>query len=45
MKDLIIIGAGGHGRVIADIAQKLGVYNTIAFLDDGETKESMGCRL
>ena len=42
MKDLIIIGAGGHGRVIADIAQKLGVYNTIAFLDDGEVKESMG---
>ena len=42
MKDLIIIGAGGHGRVIADIAQKLGVYNTIAFLDDGVAKESMG---
>ena len=42
MKDLIIIGAGGHGRVIADIAQKLGVYNTIAFLDDGAAKASMG---
>ena len=42
MKDLIIIGAGGHGRVIADIAQKLGVYNTIAFLDDGDAQESMG---
>ena len=42
MKDLIIIGAGGHGRVIADIAQKLGVYETISFLDDGDAKESMG---
>ena len=42
MKKLIIIGAGGHGRVIADIAQKLGVYKTIAFLDDGEKKECMG---
>lgn len=42
MKDLIIIGAGGHGRVIADIAQKLGVYTSISFLDDGDGKESMG---
>ena len=42
MKPLIIIGAGGHGRVIADIAQKLGVYETISFLDDGEAKENMG---
>ena len=42
MKDLIIIGAGGHGRVIADIAQKLGTYETISFLDDGDAKETMG---
>ena len=42
MKDLIIIGAGGHGRVVADIAQKLGIYNKISFLDDGEITESMG---
>ena len=41
MKDLLIIGAGGHGRVIADIAQKLGRYGSIAFLDDGEAQESM----
>ena len=41
MKDLIIIGAGGHGRVVADIAQKLGFYKTISFLDDGEAKETM----
>ena len=42
MRDLMIIGAGGHGRVIADIAQKLGVYETISFLDDGDAKETMG---
>ena len=42
MKDLIIIGAGGHGRVVADIAQKLGIYKTISFLDDGDAKETMG---
>lgn len=33
MSRLLILGAGGHGRVIADIAQDLG-WNTIAFLDD-----------
>ena len=42
MKDLIIIGAGGQGRVIADIAQKLDAYLSISFLDDGDGKESMG---
>lgn len=42
MRDLIIIGAGGHGRVIADIAQRLGAYKTISFLDDCEAKEAMG---
>lgn len=30
---LVIIGAGGHGRVIADIAIKNG-YNDIVFVDD-----------
>lgn len=35
MKDkLLIIGAGGHGRVIADIADRAGSYKSIAFLDD-----------
>ncbi len=45
MRNLMIIGAGGHGRVIADIAQKLGVYKTIAFLDDGTQTESMGLKV
>ena len=33
MKALRIIGAGGHGRVVADIAEQLG-YSDIAFLDE-----------
>ena len=33
MNKLIIIGASGHGRVIADIAELVG-YSDIAFLDD-----------
>lgn len=33
MKELIIVGASGHGKVVADIAKKNG-YNLISFLDD-----------
>lgn len=33
-KKLYIIGAGGHGKVVADIAKKNG-YTDIQFLDDG----------
>ncbi|MDO4608893.1 MAG: acetyltransferase, partial [Clostridia bacterium] len=35
---LIIIGAGGHGKVIADIALKIG-YKEISFLDDNAKGE------
>ena len=35
-RKLIIIGAGGHGRVAADIAAVTGKYDEIAFLDDGQ---------
>jgi sugar O-acyltransferase (sialic acid O-acetyltransferase NeuD family) len=31
---LMILGAGGHGRVVAEIAQLTGKYTDIAFLDD-----------
>ena len=41
MKKLIIIGAGGHGKVVADIAQKSG-YNEIEFLDSVQTGDCMG---
>ncbi len=35
MNKLIIIGASGHGKVVADIAKKNG-YTEIVFLDDSE---------
>lgn len=42
MNKLIIIGASGHGKVVADIAQKSG-YQEIAFLDDdSDIKECAG---
>lgn len=31
---LIILGGGGHGRVVADIARQMGRYEHIFFLDD-----------
>lgn len=34
MSKLLIIGAGGHGRVIADCAEASCQYSEIAFLDD-----------
>jgi len=33
MKRLLIVGAGGHGQVVADVAREMGVWNEIAFLD------------
>ena len=42
MSRLIIIGASGHGKVIADIAARCG-YTDIAFLDDNPNiRECMG---
>lgn len=42
-KRLVIIGAGGHGRVCADIALRMNKWNEIAFLDDDPTiGHSMG---
>lgn len=38
MKDkLIIIGASGHGKVVADIALKMNKWYSISFLDDNES--------
>lgn len=39
---LLIIGASGHGKVVADIALKMNKWESIAFLDDDENiKQSM----
>ena len=44
-KKLVIIGASGHGKVIADIAKKNG-YEEIAFLDDNEDVTTCaGCKV
>ena len=44
MKDrLLIIGASGHGKVVADIALKMDKWQNIAFLDDDKSiKASIG---
>ncbi|MCQ6264733.1 acetyltransferase [Fictibacillus sp. WQ 8-8] len=40
---LLIIGASGHGKVVADIALNMNKWENIAFLDDNETiQSSMG---
>lgn len=40
---LLIIGASGHGKVVADIALKMNRWQSVAFLDDDENiKSSMG---
>lgn len=41
MKRLVIIGASGHGKVVADIAKKNG-YEDIVFLDDNESLKKCG---
>ena len=37
MKKLLILGAGGFGQTVANLAAELGGYGKIAFLDDGRT--------
>lgn len=41
MNNLVIVGASGHGKVIADIAEKLG-YTDIVFLDDNNAVKNCG---
>ena len=35
MKKLLILGAGGYGETVADLARQAGCYDKIGFLDDG----------
>lgn len=41
MKELIILGAGGHGRVVADVALADCSYQNISFLDDHPEKSKL----
>ena len=34
MTNLLILGAGGHAKVVAETAVSIGIYENIAFLDD-----------
>ena len=38
---LIILGAGGHGKVVADLAKQIGTYEQILFLDDHSLDSSV----
>ena len=40
MKKLLILGAGGYGKTVADLADQLG-YDEIRFLDDSRTGENI----
>ena len=39
---LLIIGAGGYGRTVADVARQSGNYDSVGFLDDNESLETLG---
>jgi len=46
MNNLLIIGAGGHGKVVADIAKTTNMFHEIAFLDDNKNiKELNGLKV
>ena len=32
--NLLIVGAGGHGKVVKEVAESLGIYDKIDFVDD-----------
>ena len=34
---LVILGAGGYGQTVADVARQLGRFSEVRFLDDGKT--------
>lgn len=36
---LIILGVGGHGRVVGDLAEQTGKYDEVFFLDDNSKDE------
>jgi sugar O-acyltransferase (sialic acid O-acetyltransferase NeuD family) len=44
MGGLLIVGAGGHGKVVADVAYALGRWDDIAFLDDNFPGSTLVCK-
>lgn len=41
MSGLIIIGAGGHGKVVADIVNKMNLWDEVTFLDDNNSIDNV----
>ena len=39
--NLIILGAGGYGQTVADIAEQSGLFEHVLFLDDNSTSENV----
>ncbi len=44
-RKLLILGAGGFGRVVLEVAEELGLYTKIAFLDDRAAGEQIAGKL
>lgn len=42
LKRLVILGAGGFGKVVADVASQLNRYESVVFLDDGDGADIIG---
>jgi sugar O-acyltransferase (sialic acid O-acetyltransferase NeuD family) len=43
MSALLVIGAGGHGRVVADAALSMGIWQSVCFADDRtDVREVLG---
>ena len=38
---LVIIGAGGYGQTVCDVAEQSGKYEEIVFLDDNKIAENV----
>ena len=41
---LVILGAGGYGQTVADVAEQLGQYEKIMFLDDNNPTAAGKCK-
>lgn len=40
--NLLILGAGGHGKVVKEVAEAMGIYARIDFLDDADGNGTVG---
>lgn len=39
---IVIYGAGGHGKVVADVVEKQGIYELVGFVDDARKDKVFG---